>query len=108
MQSDCITAASEMLRSMDTSVDPCHDFFEYACGSWTRFNTIEEDESRTDTFTAMRNDLTSKLKGDTPSTLPIQLDPLIIAQSRCALLTNSALDSFLIHHRLITGSARVI
>ncbi|XP_054155283.1 neprilysin-4-like [Oppia nitens] len=62
LTSDCITAASDLLKSMDRTVDPCNDFFEYACGGWTHHNNIDEDESRTDTFTIMRNQLTNKLK----------------------------------------------
>ncbi|CAG2114561.1 unnamed protein product, partial [Medioppia subpectinata] len=62
LTTDCITAASDLLKSMDRTVDPCDDFFDYACGGWTQFNTIDEDESRTDTFTVMRNDLTDKIR----------------------------------------------
>ena len=34
------------LNAMDKSVDPCVDFFEYACGSWRRKNPIPADQSR--------------------------------------------------------------
>jgi endothelin-converting enzyme/putative endopeptidase len=31
--------------TMDTSVDPCTDFFAYSCGSWIKNNPIPPDES---------------------------------------------------------------
>jgi len=61
---DCVSAAADLLESMNSSVDPCDDFFEYACGGWIQNNMIEEDESRTDTFSVMRNQLTDKLRSN--------------------------------------------
>ncbi|KAG0717186.1 Endothelin-converting enzyme 2 [Chionoecetes opilio] len=35
---ECIHAASDLLRSMDNTVDPCDDFYRYACGGWIKDN----------------------------------------------------------------------
>ena len=35
---------------MDLNVDPCQDFFQYACGSWIRQNPIPEGKSMWGTF----------------------------------------------------------
>jgi predicted metalloendopeptidase len=46
----CVELASELLTNMNTTVDPCVDFFEYTCGGWIQKNPLPDDKTRISTF----------------------------------------------------------
>lgn len=41
----CIDAAYHIFHSMDRSVKPCDNFYEFACGGWAQNNPIPESKS---------------------------------------------------------------
>ncbi|XP_034056901.1 endothelin-converting enzyme 1 isoform X1 [Gymnodraco acuticeps] len=42
----CISVASAVMGALDRSVDPCHDFYNFACGGWVKNNPLPEGKSR--------------------------------------------------------------
>ncbi|GAC1511689.1 MAG: M13 family metallopeptidase [Terriglobales bacterium] len=44
------------VRSMDTSVDPCSDFFTYSCGGWLKKNPIPPDQTSWSVYSKMADE----------------------------------------------------
>uniref|UniRef100_A0A8C6PG76 Membrane metalloendopeptidase like 1 n=1 Tax=Nothobranchius furzeri TaxID=105023 RepID=A0A8C6PG76_NOTFU len=61
--SDCVTAAARLLQNMDKSINPCDNFYQYACGGWLERHVIPETSSRHSVFDILRDKLEIVLKG---------------------------------------------
>jgi endothelin-converting enzyme/putative endopeptidase len=44
------------ITSMDTTADPCVDFYQYTCGGWKKNNPIPADQDRWDVYAKMTQD----------------------------------------------------
>jgi putative endopeptidase len=51
------------INSMDRTIDPCGDFFAYACGGWIKNNPIPADQSSWDTYSKMQDANRARLRG---------------------------------------------
>lgn len=49
----CIHAASEILHSIDKTIDPCDDFYAFSCNQWIKNNPIPDGKSMWGTFTKL-------------------------------------------------------
>ncbi|XP_012262898.2 neprilysin-4-like [Athalia rosae] len=56
---DCKEAAENFITNMDTTVDPCDDFFGYVCGGWPSAHPLPPTDSSCDQFST-RNDILNK------------------------------------------------
>uniref|UniRef100_A0A8C2WJE1 Membrane metalloendopeptidase like 1 n=1 Tax=Cyclopterus lumpus TaxID=8103 RepID=A0A8C2WJE1_CYCLU len=92
---DCVTAAARLLRNMDNSVEPCDNFYQYACGGWLERHVIPETSSRHSVFDILRDKLEIVLKG----VLETEKEQDRNAIKKAKVLYNSCMNESLIEQR---------
>lgn len=55
-------AAASILDKIDETVEPCDDFYKFACGQYVKNTVIPEDKVSVDSFSAVRDSLQQQLK----------------------------------------------
>lgn len=58
----CVHAASKMLDQMDQNVEPCDDFYNFACGSFVEDTIIPDDKVSVNTFSVISDKLQEQLR----------------------------------------------
>lgn len=62
LEPGCVHAASNMLAKMDLNVNPCENFFDFACGRYVEETVVPDDQTSSNTFETMRSDLKEKVR----------------------------------------------
>ncbi|CAN9511474.1 unnamed protein product [Ophioblennius macclurei] len=88
---DCTQSASRLIENMDAGVDPCDNFYQYACGGWLKKNIIPETSSRYSTFDILRDELEVILKGVLENTVEGEAEALTKAKTLYKSCTNESL-----------------
>lgn len=53
---ECITISSSIINALDRKVQPCENFYEFACGFWKKHNFIPDGRSAWGTFSKLTQD----------------------------------------------------
>ena len=66
----CVHAASKMLEQMDAAVEPCDDFYSFACGQYVEDTIIPDDKVSVNAFSVISDKLQEQLR--TIITAPVE------------------------------------
>lgn len=66
----CVHSASKMLEQMDQAVEPCDDFYSFACGQYVEDTIIPDDKVSVNAFSVISDKLQEQLR--TIITAPIE------------------------------------
>ena len=47
LSESCVLSAAKLLKQMDRNVEPCQDFYRFACGGFIADTVLPEDRTRT-------------------------------------------------------------
>jgi len=77
----CVKAAAKLLDTMDDTMEPCNDFFKFACGGFLKKKVIPDEKTSLSQFNEINDELQEKLRSiveadasdlDPPSTLMVK------------------------------------
>ena len=58
----CILQTAELLQEMDRTVDPCQDFYQFACGGFLSNTLVPEHKTISGKFWLMADQLNQRLR----------------------------------------------
>jgi len=89
LTADCVVLSASILSSLDTTQDPCENFYDYATGGWTKSHPIPADKGRYGQFNVLAQEnqqvIQQILESDfipAPSSLAYPYDKQILKKLR--------------------------
>ena len=59
---ECVQGAAYILNKLDTTVDPCTDFYQYSCGNWIKNVHIPPSKSKYGSFSMISDEIQAIMK----------------------------------------------
>ncbi|XP_076238295.1 neprilysin-11 [Calliopsis andreniformis] len=59
---ECVKTAARVIEAMNRSVDPCQDFYRFACGGWIAKNPIPQSQTSWDQLSLLTEQLLKNLR----------------------------------------------
>ena len=58
----CRQQTADLVEQMDRTVDPCQDFYQFACGGFLENTVLPDHKTRLGSYDLLRDELNKKLK----------------------------------------------
>ncbi|XP_057329161.1 neprilysin-4-like [Microplitis mediator] len=87
---ECIRIAASFKESMDTSIDPCEDFYQYTCGRWSENHPTSQPTMLNSWFHEKAEKIKWKIRNLLSKNFTESEVPWAVAQAK--VLYNSCLD----------------
>jgi hypothetical protein len=71
----CIESAAFLLRRIDFSVDPCDNFYEFACGKFLQSHTVPDDHISRNILQEIQDEIYVEMKGFLEGNAPLDSLP---------------------------------
>ena len=60
---ECLAASAALIESMNTTADPCNDFFQFACGGFLSRNPLPDQKYRQLSLDVLQDEVTNLIRG---------------------------------------------
>ena len=58
----CVKESAEIAASLDYSIDPCENFYDFVCGKYIHDTVLPDDKSMETSFTLAQDEINRKLQ----------------------------------------------